>query len=91
MSFRIPCPQCGTRSAYEFRFGGEVLTRPRTDADADAWYRYSFARKNTMGIQTEWWYHRLGCRQWLQVVRDTKENRVLATSFIEKKEREDCA
>ena len=24
MSFLIPCPHCGNRSVYEFRFGGEV-------------------------------------------------------------------
>ena len=28
MSFLIPCPNCGKRSVYEFRFGGEVKTRP---------------------------------------------------------------
>ena len=89
MSFRIPCPQCGERSAYEFRFGGEVLTRPQSGADHDAWYRYSFVRRNEMGTQTEWWYHRFGCRQWLQAVRDTRTNRVIRACFPDGKEQTD--
>ncbi len=28
MSFLIPCPHCGNRSVYEFRFGGEVKAAP---------------------------------------------------------------
>lgn len=81
MSFRIPCPQCGERSVYEFRFGGEVLKRPSPSASEDDWYRYSFVRRNEMGTQLEWWYHRLGCRQWLQAERDTRANRVIRAYF----------
>ena len=29
MSFLMPCPHCGDRSVYEFRFGGEVKQRPQ--------------------------------------------------------------
>ena len=34
-----------------------------------------------MGVQTEWWYHRLGCGRWLQAVRDTKTNHVVRAYF----------
>ena len=79
MSFLISCPECGERSVYEFRFGGEVLTRPQPDAPEEDWYRYRYVRANASGEQTEWWYHRLGCRQWLQAVRNTKTNQVIRT------------
>jgi heterotetrameric sarcosine oxidase delta subunit len=36
---------------------------------------------NTAGVQTEWWFHRSGCRQWLQAVRNTISNEVLE-SFL---------
>ena len=34
MSFLLPCPNCGKRSVYEFRFGGEVKQTPAPDAPA---------------------------------------------------------
>ena len=91
MSFLITCPECGERSVYEFRFGGEVLRRPEPGAPAEDWFRYSYVRRNEMGVQTEWWYHRLGCGRWLQALRDTKTNRVIQAYFpgeLEEKESE---
>ena len=91
MSFLITCPECGERSVYEFRFGGEVLQRPEPGAPAEDWFRYSYVRRNEMGVQTEWWYHRLGCGRWLQALRDTKTNRVIQAYFpgeLEEKESE---
>jgi heterotetrameric sarcosine oxidase delta subunit len=85
MSFLIPCPHCGARSVYEFRFGGEVKTRPEPAASEDAWFEYTYVKANLDGVQTEWWYHRSGCRQWLQAVRNTKTNQVLETYFPEGK------
>ena len=77
MSFLLPCPNCGNRSVYEFRFGGEVKKPPSADASPSAWMDYRFNRVNVAGVQREWWFHRSGCRQWLQVVRNTISNEVL--------------
>jgi sarcosine oxidase subunit delta len=81
MSFLLPCPNCGERSAYEFRFGGEVKPVPPADAPEDIWMDYRFHRTNTAGVQTEWWFHRSGCGQWFQAVRNTVSNEVLE-SFL---------
>ncbi|MGI9070465.1 MAG: sarcosine oxidase subunit delta [Bryobacteraceae bacterium] len=79
MSFLLPCPNCGERSVYEFRFGGEIKQRPALDAPAEEWADYRFNRVNAAGVQTEWWFHSSGCRQWLQAVRNTVSNEVLQT------------
>jgi len=77
MSFLLPCPNCGHRSVYEFRFGGEVRPVPAVDAPLADWQDYRFNRTNAAGVQTEWWFHRSGCRQWLYAVRNTVTNEVL--------------
>ena len=46
MSFLIPCPHCGPRSVYEFRYGGEYKKRPRPDALESEWTRYNFLQAN---------------------------------------------
>jgi sarcosine oxidase subunit delta len=79
MSFLLRCPNCGERSVYDFRFGGEVKTRPAPGAPAEEWTRYSYAKQNEAGEQLEWWYHRLGCRQWFLARRNTVTNAVLET------------
>jgi heterotetrameric sarcosine oxidase delta subunit len=81
MSFLLPCPNCGNRSVYEFRFGGEIKQRPSLDASVGEWQAFRFNRVNTAGVQTEWWFHGSGCRQWLQAVRNTTSNEVLE-SFL---------
>src|SRR5690242_17815033 len=71
MSFLMRCPNCGERSVYEFRFGGE--TRPPSEGEIpDAhWGDHLYARRNEAGVQQEWWFHRAGCRKWFQAVRNT--------------------
>ncbi|MFN7996257.1 MAG: sarcosine oxidase subunit delta [Bryobacteraceae bacterium] len=81
MSFLVRCPNCGERSVYEFRFGGEVRPRPSIDAPESEWVDYRYNRANVAGIQREWWFHRSGCRQWLQAVRNTVTNEVIETSL----------
>jgi heterotetrameric sarcosine oxidase delta subunit len=81
MSFLLPCPHCGPRSVYEFRFGGEVKQQPPIDAPETAWIDYRFNRANIAGVQREWWFHRSGCGQWIQAVRNTVSNEVLE-SFL---------
>ena len=85
MSFLVPCPNCGSRSVYEFRFGGEVKEVPAPDASQAEWLDYRFNRVNAAGVQKEWWFHRSGCRQWLQAVRDTISNEILESFLVEEK------
>ena len=79
MSFLLPCPECGERGVYEFRFGGEVKSRPNPGASEDDWFRYVYTKANAAGEHKEWWFHRNGCRKWFQVLRDTRTNIVLTT------------
>lgn len=53
------------------------MQTPASDAPMAEWQRYRFNRTNVAGVQTEWWFHRSGCRQWLQAVRNTVSNEVL--------------
>jgi len=84
VSFLLRCPHCGDRSVYEFRFGGEVKQRPAKDAPEAAWVHYTYTKANEAGVQKEWWYHRSGCRQWMQAVRNTVTNEVVGTFFPER-------
>jgi heterotetrameric sarcosine oxidase delta subunit len=83
MSFLVHCPNCGERTVYEFRFGGEYRERPSMESSSDQWAEYLYARENTAGISTEWWYHRLGCRRWFLVSRDLRNNVVLGVCWPE--------
>lgn len=83
MSFLIKCPNCGSRSVVEFGYGGELQARPAPDATDEAWSDHNYRRDNSKGPNNEWWYHRLGCRQWLLVNRDTETNRVISTKRID--------
>ncbi len=78
MSFSLNCPNCGERPVAEFRFGGEARQRPAGDVPAEAWAAHLYSRRNLDGPQEEWWFHRLGCRDWFLARRDTRDNRVLA-------------
>jgi heterotetrameric sarcosine oxidase delta subunit len=73
MAFGIDCPSCGRRPVTEFRYGGEVPAVPDhvTDADARDVDRV-WMRTNAEGASEERWYHELGCRRWLTLVRDTR-------------------
>ncbi len=81
MSFLLPCPQCGPRDVYEFRWGGEVSERPAPGSPGDVWVSYLYLRQNEAGAQREWWYHRMGCQRWFVAVRDTVTNDVTSTSW----------
>ena len=75
MSFQIPCPNCGLRDIYEFRFGGEVKTRPEeNDVSPQEWADYVYNAQNARGPQQEWWYHTKGCGCWFTLWRDTSTN-----------------
>ena len=83
MAFILRCPNCGERSVTDFRFGGEALHRPAYGAPADEWTGYFYNRRNELGIQREWWYHKLGCHQWFLARRDTATNNVVETFWPE--------
>lgn len=77
MSFLLQCPNCGLRDVNEFRFQGEVTTRPTGRPSQRELSAYVYFRENVAGVQREWWYHRLGCAQWFLAERDTRTNEVL--------------
>jgi heterotetrameric sarcosine oxidase delta subunit len=79
----ISCPWCGTRDQTEFHYGGDATpVRPAPgDADEAAWFDYVHIRDNPRGPHRELWFHAFGCRQWLEVTRDTATHEVLATRF----------
>ena len=83
MSFLVPCPRCGLRDVYEFRYGGELLRRPAPGAPEPDWAAYRYTRENRQGIQHEWWFHLQGCRSWFQAQRDTSDNRVVSSAWVE--------
>jgi sarcosine oxidase subunit delta len=81
MSFLLACPVCGPRDVYEFRWGGVPAPRPAPGAAREDWVRYLYLRDNEAGLQTEWWYHRLGCRRWFLAARDTRTNEVTRSDW----------
>ena len=79
MGFLLSCPNCGERTVYEYRCGGEQTVRPEPGDPEQDWTRYFYLRRNVAGDQREWWYHAFGCRRWFIAVRDTLTNQVKHT------------
>jgi heterotetrameric sarcosine oxidase delta subunit len=80
VSLRIPCPHCGQRPIEEFAHG-EVPAVPESITDHD--HRdldRAFMRDNTEGVVTERWFHTDGCRRWLTLRRNTKDDEVLGST-----------
>ncbi len=71
----LPCPWCGPRDAAEFGHLDDLPPRPdpRT-ATPQEWRGYLYLRDNPLGWVRETWYHRLGCRKYIQVERHTQTN-----------------
>jgi heterotetrameric sarcosine oxidase delta subunit len=68
----LPCPWCGDRNVSEFRYTGELVSRPDpATVTPPQWRDYLYLRGNRRGWVTEWWYHRAGCRQYFTIDRDT--------------------
>ena len=71
----LPCSWCGPRDASEFAYVGEVVSRPDpATVTAPQWRRYLYVRANPCDWTTETWYHRMGCRRFIVVQRDTDTN-----------------
>jgi sarcosine oxidase subunit delta len=76
----LPCPYCGPRNASEFRYVGELATRPDQNATGiDEWRAFLYMRDNPAGWTTETWYHRAGCRQHFTLERHAVTNEVHAS------------
>ena len=78
---QINCPWCGARAETEFTCGGEGgIVRPTaTETMTDEqWGDYVFMRKNPKGVHLERWVHRLGCRRWFNMARNTVTHVILA-------------
>jgi methylglutamate dehydrogenase subunit B len=83
---RIPCPHCGLRDTAEFVTLGEAVpARPALDAAeaevAQKFFDYAYLRENRAGPSEEFWYHALGCRSWLRVVRDTRTHHIVSAAL----------
>ncbi len=81
MSFLLKCPNCGIREVTDFAFGGEISSRPRSRPSFRELNTYNYFRRNTAGVQREWWFHRSGCRAWFVAERNTSTNEVLFTAL----------
>ena len=84
----IPCPWCGPRDESEFACGGEAHRDRPADPEALAdseWSDYLYMRKNPRGVHRERWVHRLGCRRWFNVTRDTVSQKITAVYAITEK------
>ena len=74
---RVPCPWCGPRHAGEFGYVGELRTRPEPASTTPTeWRDYLYLRQNRAGWTIERWYHRMGCRRYFVVERDTVTNEI---------------
>jgi len=78
---KIECPWCGIRDEEEFTYGGQShIARPEKPENIsdEEWAGYLFNRINPKGVHMERWCHSFGCRQWINVARDTVTHEVLA-------------
>jgi heterotetrameric sarcosine oxidase delta subunit len=75
----LTCPFCGLRDHAEYEYGGDASVRlmPAGGASAAGWIDHVYLRDNPRGAHAELWFHGAGCQQWLRVLRDTFDNRVL--------------
>ena len=69
MSIQIHCPHCGRRPIEEFSYG-EIP--PDSESSLDR----AFLQDNTAGVVTERWFHGFGCRRWITIQRDTRDNTI---------------
>ncbi|MEJ7628988.1 MAG: sarcosine oxidase subunit delta [Nocardioidaceae bacterium] len=73
----LPCPWCGARDSEEFGYVGELSARPDPGSTTpEQWRAYLYLRTNSAGWTSERWYHRMGCRRFLTVERNTTTNEV---------------
>jgi len=74
---QIPCPFCGPRNSSEFGHAGEPKQRPDVASTTrEQWRSYLYVRDNPLGWVRETWFHRSGCRRFIEVERHTGTNEV---------------
>ena len=75
----IPCIHCGSRNVTEFRYSGELSSRPDPNrATPEQWHAYLFNKSNPAGWTTERWFHAAGCRRFFVLERHTVTNEIRA-------------
>ena len=84
MSFVLTCPWCGPREVTDFAYGGEIREAAPGGEDRREVFGHAYLRRNVAGEQTEWWFHRSGCRAWFLARRDTRDNAVHWTGPAER-------
>lgn len=79
----IHCPWCGARNHAEFNYAGDAtVRRPAPDAPEEAWTDYVYLRDNPRGFHRELWQHVAGCRQFVEVRRDTLTHEISTTRLV---------
>ncbi len=84
MSFVLTCPHCGPREVTDFAYGGELRDVAPAGARRREVFAHAYLRRNVAGVQTEWWFHRSGCRAWFLAERDTRDNTVRWTRAVDR-------
>ena len=56
---------------------------PSESRNEGAVYDYVYTRCNTAGPMREHWYHASGCRNWLEVVRDTRTHEIFDVQLVQ--------
>ncbi len=94
---RINCPLCGLRDLEEFSYHGDakqarkrpsnggmdIAKRKPSEKEMAQWVDYVYLRDNIAGKHDEIWQHSAGCRQFLQITRDTKNHEIFAVKLYE--------
>lgn len=76
MSLQIPCEHCGERPVHEFVYGEIPRVPPSiTDADLRDLDR-GFMHENAEGPVVERWFHVFGCRRWVTIKRETRNDEI---------------
>ena len=76
MSLQIPCEHCGERPVQEFVYGEIPRVPPSiTDVDLRDLDR-GFMHENVEGLVVERWFHLFGCRRWVTVKRETRNDEI---------------
>ncbi len=80
MSINIPCPNCGDRPVEEFAFGEVPIVPDVINGSAERAFDYAWMRNNVEGVQREAWFHTYGCRRWLYIERDTRNDQIVKST-----------
>jgi sarcosine oxidase subunit delta len=78
----IHCPYCGDRPELEFSYGGQAhIARPAKPeaVTAEQWIEFLYLRSNPRGVHAERWRHVRGCARYFNALRDTRDDRFIAT------------